>query len=1120
MLHLQRASAGSGKTFMLAKTFIRNFLAKKDENGKYVLREHIGDSHSEILAITFTNKATNEMKQRIVDKLADLAGITNKPAEKTDYLYDFMKEFEVDEQCIRNQAMKGMKKLLHSYSFFQISTIDSFFQTVLRTFANDIDLNDNYQIELNDTYVAQMGVDATLTTVNDEKSINNKKIIHWINKIVAEKLQKGQSWNPFNKNIDAKGGVYKELISFTKIIYKETFKVIQDELLQYFEENVDIFDVINSLNAQGNALVVTCRDRCKDDAKEIENILASHGENSDCCYRGFSTLLKHIIVGEDLSAISKSLSGGNTRKFLNNEISLFAKSHDKNNRLTNLMPKLPKLAFEMIEKAEEWVKVAKLNSINISKLHYLGILKEILGNIKEFREENNLILLSDTNQFLQKIIGEEDAPFIYERIGTFINHYLIDEFQDTSQLQWNNLRPLLLESISKDYDSLIIGDVKQSIYRFRNAEPDLIDREVPNDKALNVSLHGMTPAENMNWRSAKEIVEFNNIFFKKIVAFLDETMPSCRPLAKMYDNVEQEIHYKEKSGYVEINISEENAYDKIGELITNILSRGYKQKDIVLLIDKNKDAEDLIAALFEYNKNLLSPDQKINFISEETLCISESYGVKIIISILHSIAKNNSSDINSKEVIDLVDFTRIYHYHMAKDSNLEPIEAIEMILNKKCEELPISKMLSSMHTVALPAIVEAVAKEFIPEEILIKEACYIAAFQDMIIDYCEKFPTDVPSFLNWWDNTGSKMSLSSPEGTDAVSIMTIHKSKGLEFNCVILPTCEWGFKPNSFFNETLWVKPVVANYSKDINTTLMPPYIPIDATTKLIGTPYEKIYKDYLDTIKVDMLNKTYVAFTRAKKELYIFSSVKTIEEKEENVKQADNMGYYINKVVKDGGIYSKYEFDQENHQITIKYGEPTILDNNDDCKDKKNKIGRITGYKINTTLDLLKFKSDKDDSIFDEEEDPDPRSEGNVLHLIMSNVVVSSDLHKSVLEAMVKGLINPVQAQQYEQKLLMMIEKTEMKQWFDPSLKVINERPILSNGKSINYRPDRIVIMPDNKIAVIDYKFGVLKLERYSNQIRNYVNLLNNVDEYRGYTIEGYICYISDPDNPEIIKI
>ena len=204
MLHLQRASAGSGKTFMLAKTFIRNFLAKKDENGKYVLREHIGDSHSEILAITFTNKATNEMKQRIVDKLADLAGITNKPAEKTDYLYDFMKEFKVDEQCIRNQAMKGMKKLLHSYSFFQISTIDSFFQTVLRTFANDIDLNDNYQIELNDTYVAQMGVDATLTTVNDEKSINNKKIIHWINKIVAEKLQKGQSWNPFNKNIDAK----------------------------------------------------------------------------------------------------------------------------------------------------------------------------------------------------------------------------------------------------------------------------------------------------------------------------------------------------------------------------------------------------------------------------------------------------------------------------------------------------------------------------------------------------------------------------------------------------------------------------------------------------------------------------------------------------------------------------------------------------------------------------------------------------------------------------------------------------------------------------------------------------------------------------------------------------
>ena len=1120
MLHLQRASAGSGKTFLLAKTFIRNFLAYKNESGKYALRENIGDAHGQILAITFTNKATNEMKQRIVDRLADLAGITGKPAEKTDYLKDFIRDFGVDEQRIRQQALRALKLLLHSYSLFQVSTIDSFFQLILRTFANDTDLNDNYQVELNDAYIAQMGVDSILFAVKDDKSESNQKISYWIEKIVAEKLQKGKSWNPFNKNVVTKGGVYNELVSFTKILYKESFKEIQQELSNYFEKDGDIFHLIERLQEYGNSAVSEPRQNAMNTAKKIEGILTQNGETAACCYNGFSSLLNNIIKANDIKSVRTSLEGAKTLKFMNGEIPLFMKSRDKKNELSSLMPELPQLATEMIFAAEKWMKCEKTNVTNISKLHYLGILKDILKYIKEFRNENNLILLSDTNQLLKQIINEDDAPFIYERIGSYINHYLIDEFQDTSQLQWENLRPLLLESISAHHDNLIIGDVKQSIYRFRNAEPDLIDRKVPNDSSLDIRLFGNTPAENMNWRSAKEIVEFNNAFFKSFVEYIDKEKPSERKLSDMYGNVQQDIRHQDKKGYVEINITEGTCYDGMGPLVAELLSRGYKQKDIVFLVNRNTEADQLVKHLLEYNKSRSAEDQ-INFISEDSLCISESHAVKIIISILHAIAngmQGESEESSKSKNIDFTNLSCVYHFHMSKNPNLKPIDVINAFVDGDLGKLRIDEFLTEMQTVALPALVESIAKTF-ASDFLEDDACYVAAFQDMVIDYCEKYPSDISSFLKWWNSVGVKTSISSPEGTNAVAIMTIHKSKGLEYDCVIMPTCMWGFSPNPNFSETLWVKPNVDNLSSDFNRDMLPPYIPIEASPTLIDTPYETEYNAYLDNVKVDMLNKTYVAFTRAKKELYVFAPVSKKIDGHKGIAKCDYMGYYINEVVSKWGMPGLQDLWYEINDgcVLIKYGYPVCKDDDNENKSEE-KVKRINNYYVNTSLDLLKYVSDKDDSIYDEDEDPDPRSQGNVLHYIMSKIRIPEDLHNAVLSAKVRGLINPDQAEKYEHQLKYMLEKTEMRQWFDPSLEIINECPILSGKERINYRPDRVIIKPDNEIVVIDYKFGIVNASKYSDQVKNYVDLLQRVERFKGCSIKCCLCFLADPEHPDII--
>lgn len=1154
MLTLHRASAGSGKTFTLAKTYIKDFIAIKKEDGSYRLRtkEEITDSHSHILAVTFTNKATNEMKQRIVEKLADIAGVTDKPISKIDYLADFVNELSVSENEIREIAKVGLQTLLYNYTDFQVSTIDSFFQMVMRTFANEIDLNDSYQVELNDNYVSQIGVDSTLTTVKEDNGKDAQNISFWLRLMINERIAEGKGWNVFAKSNTGMQSLYSDLLHFSQRMQKEEFKTIQQRLLSYFDECGDFKSFYLKLRQIAIADLNEYRAKCVNAINDVQNRFETEGLTvAECCIKGISTDFSELLAYRGFDV--PRLKDKKTRdQFIAEESSLFLKTKNSKGILDSKFPGIDKEVRDIYKFAKDW-KIAAINwKCNIEKLHYLGLLQSFLKNSQKFREEHNVVPIGDTNQILRRIINEDDTPFIYERIGTYLNHYLIDEFQDTSLLQWENLRPLIAEGISNGYDNLIIGDAKQSIYRFRNAEPDLITSIVPKD--FDCTLHGESVKENTNWRSSKEVVMFNNTLFSAMTDLIDAksgTMvdSSRRRLSVLYGNIVQQVHHKDVKGYIKIDFikkakkeDKKQYYYKMGDLIIDMLSRGYEQKDIAFLVSRNEEGVELISSLMRYNKESEQIGrQQIKIISEESLKLSESNAVKMIVAMLELIVKGLNTSDGDKETekyhkIGVTEFCCNYNYFSIKCPSLSPSEIIDKVLEDKLPTELLDQKLRTMQSVALPAIVETIVENYVPDSLRRSDVAYIAAFQDIVIDYCDSYPSDIASFLKWWDLNGFRTSISSPEGADAVQVMTIHKSKGLEFKCVIIPSADWAVYPVSHHEDFLWIKP---SFPKDVSEIdLVPPYIPIVAKTDLLETPYAKYYLEYVDKGIVDNINKTYVAFTRAIDEMHIFAFcgkdniADVLESTLENMNSF--LSYKVDKSLLEY-MLSRDDFNfidiADNHR-RIEIGEPcksnenecveTINDNENVEKDNEQENdSNIPFYYVNSQPQFLQYKDDSSVDLFDDE-DPDPRSEGNLLHLIMSEIKEISDVDRAVLKLKVRGLLPPDKVIEYTKKVKTALCNESVLKWFSPDLKVFNERSIFGVNKLCKFRlretdslikrmwrPDRMILTPDNKLIVVDYKFGHnADVDTNRRKMAEYLRLIKSTGQYESIT--GYLWYVS----------
>lgn len=1156
MLHLKRASAGSGKTYELAKTYIRLLISSREAGRQRRLRplRTLSSALPSIMAVTFTVKATDEMKSRIVEKLAALASASSisDPGilAKIDYLEDFKKEFKADKDAIAESARGALRVLLLNYSDFKVSTIDSFFQSILHTFAYEVNLDDTFNLEIDSEYVASMGLNAALDAIAAAQE-GDEELLHWFRELMNDSSGTNQ-WNIFQRR-DTSRSLYSQLIKNSNELEKEQFKTIRRELEDYFEslpdiedspvkgnENATFVDVVKAFDTANINEWKELHERRGEVARKFEDAINSIGYPLDgmCQSYGASYLrgsMEEFDPYKPYDKYFKKLSkkaGFSLSKATQDHI----KSGANPTGITSVND--PRIAY-LDSILEEWndlsvrfnelIPKIKLWRLYRDMLPLLRIVMEVSRLKREYLEATNSLAISDTNSILKTIIGEEDTPFIYERMGSRINHYLIDEFQDTSRMQWDNFYPLLKESVDQGYDDLIIGDAKQSIYRFRNADYSLISKGVERQFEGQIILSAddvvKDPArENTNYRSMVNIVDFNNKLFSALTEeghYWSETMESLRDI---YSDCVQAVPDKirEKGlGYVEINLypalkgEEKEGEDKVGyvslanpgfknlpRLILSLKERGYDFRDIGILARSNDEGNGVVRVISEHNS--ANPSHPIPMISEESLLLKNSSAVRLILYALEIGAKGPRNVIPDNPVLK------------------EPVDEGEVY-----------KLLNSLQSMALPSVVEAVISRFIPRDH--PDLAYIAAFQDAVLDYSSNHSSDIGSFLRWWDKKAGSLAIATPEESDGVRILTVHKSKGLQYRCVIMPYLKYSFEPSGSQNkEWRWVRPDASL----AGTSLLPPFIPLDASKNLKGTPHEKVYDEFCRDVALDALNGIYVGFTRAIDELYVFADLKNrnghvwapniIGDIVRNMKGVDLEPYHYKESITDGDEEKSVsestldiveEGEEESVGETLKFGRPLTSEEIDEQKIKdqarnRREVEDLDFYESNFQNDLLQVKDAQttvgmlaeEDEEADSEE-TDPRSEGNRKHQLLEWVVEESDLEKALRRMLVRGMITLKEADIWRIQLEEALVSVREYGWFDASNRVLNERNIIQY-RHTNRRPDRVVVRPDGSAVVIDYKFGDERKEHYK-QISGYRTALLESGQFTG--VDAYLWYVTE---------
>ena len=1150
-LHIQQASAGSGKTYSLTKAFIRLFISIRPE-GKSERRlrndEELKNSLSHILAVTFTNKATNEMKQRIIKCLADLAKGTGDPEKdsKIQYMNEFVKEFRSNGKEIAEICRKALKLLLLNYSDFNVSTIDSFFQGILRTFAYETDLNDTFNLEIDSDYLAAVSVDSVLDGMVTERNAEAEKLLQLM---MGQKSETNQ-WNVYQRGKND-SSPYQILISNSKRLENEDYKEIRQELEDYFASSpVSISALIDHLRKKYEEPLEKLYKEVHGKILKMEKEYEKHGIGPDKRSKTFTSCLTRAKEKAMDPYTPFTIKTSKTKG-----ISM----HSSLQKVSTLKEypayvDLDILYNEIGELDGKWKELLSDPQFFIWKLYkyqlaYLGLLNIVSEKKKEYLANSNIVQLSDTNQMLHEIIDDEETPFIYERTGTWINHYLIDEFQDTSEMQWENLRPLLSESIDKDNDNLIIGDAKQSIYRFRNADYTLISKTVPqlykdrSDWAADPIAKDPLEAEeqkkrlNTNWRSELRIVEFNNYFFRMLANLKaakkgvdEESYYFTKNIRDLYQNNVQPPSpsaQKKERGYVEINLQlrppnwkseseEENSggfgFDQLGDTIKEMCSRGHSYKDIGILVRTNAQGTQAVEAITKYN--LEHPGEEIPFLSDQSLLVERAMSVKLIILALNTISSGNNYD-SSKQTGDekTFDVERLY------------------------------EIIKERPSLSLTSLIETIIDRLVPEELKVSETPYLAAFQDAVIEFTNNYNSDIASFLQWWERLRDKLAIISPEEAEAVRVITVHKSKGLEYKCVIIPHADFGFIPSKK-KEWLWVVPELESDHE------LPPYIPVEASADLEKTPHREAWENLKELVALDGLNAAYVAFTRAREELHIFASAAMLSN------NPDKISYSIEKLCvewkenmdgtdephllslpiaskeramdKAGNVMEISDTADEegvadpevSRLLTFTYGEKsTVEGDRKETKNssEKNKIGRILieEYTVNSGIENLKFR-DEDLKIQEEPEEEDSektpewrklRDEGVKKHSIMSMIVKESDLGRALTRHKIKGKITTEQAVEWGAELKKALENVRGYGWFAGDLEIMNENTIQLKGHR-DSRPDRIMVTPDNDAIVVDYKFGHhTDVEAYRRQVKKYVKLLEETGLFR--SVKGYVWYV-----------
>jgi len=1027
---IYNASAGSGKTYTLVKEYLKLlFKSEKREPFKH------------ILAITFTNKAVAEMKERIIDTLKQFSDKTIVSQQNSMFLA-ICEELEIEALTLHLKSKKLLETILHNYAAFDVSTIDGFTHKLVRTFAHDLKLPLNFEVELDQETLLNEAVDTLISKAGVEKKLT-KVLVDF----AIEKADDDKSWDfsfDFNR-------IAKLLINENDIPFIETFKEkpIEDfiALKLLLKEQITLYEkTIVDTSHKVLAFIREC-------GLEFNDFSSSY-------------LPKHFKNLADKKYDLNFETKWQTDLIENKPLYPKRVSEDLTLIIDNIQPQLIS-AFNETKQAVYHLKFLKAFYKNVTPLSVLNAISHELNSLKR---EQNKMLISEFNSIISNEIKNQPTPFIYERIGEKFNHYFIDEFQDTSLLQWENLIPLISNSLSTENGSaMLVGDAKQAIYRwrggkaeqfinlFRDVNPFYIEKKIKN-----------LPT---NFRSFKEIVHFNNDFFKYIAARVFNN----KDYEALYEHAHQNSSIQD-NGYVNFSFLEITTDDdrdelyasKVLETINDCLKNDFSLEDICVLVRKKKEGIAIA--------NYLS-QKAVPIISSETLLLYNAPEVIFINDLLTLIIQPKNNEIKISVLNYLASLFHIddkhtffsNHLHLSVSQLFKSFEVYEVYINS-----------SVLLDLSLYDLTETVVRSF---RLVKTSNAYVQFYLDVVLDYTQKKGSDISGFLNYFDKKKDTLSIVSPNGQDAVQIMTIHKAKGLEFPVVIFPYAdldiysekepkEWFSLEKENFNG---FSHTLLNFSKDF---------------EYFGEEGLRIYNSHKSEQELDNINLLYVTLTRAIEQLYVISkkeisSQGTISEKKYS-------GLFIN--------YLSYKGLWNDSDISYSFGKPEKSARQDTHKRLLQEQEFISSSKEDHNIKIVTnsgylWDSGQEEAI----------EKGNLIHNIMSKINIKEDVDFAINDFLEASTVNQEQSDLLKKIIFEIIEHPKLTDCFNSDHIIYNECDIITKQGQI-LRPDRVIINSKKEAIIMDYKTGKAD-NSHTQQLISYQDVLESMNLK---VIKKFLVYIN----------
>lgn len=1038
-LLIYQASAGSGKT----RTLVQEYLTLAFTNPA---------NYKNTLAITFTNKATEEMKTRVIDYLVDLS-----KGGQEELAIDIIKELnnrgvDTTNFDISKSASQLLSTILHDYSAFNISTIDSFCIRIIKSFAKELGLPVGFKLELDSDAVLESLTNSLLDKIGKDETLTK-----YIEDYIVFQLNDEKSWN-----IDS------DIKEFGKQILSEQFwkkkLLIKDDVYDDKDRMMELISEIKKVKFSFEELLKT-------ESKIILDLLQREGITYSTVAGGSTTsILKYCEklqfgVFEPSKPLMKNYDSG--KSFFKGDTNIEGEVMDVYKRILDVL-------------AEKLTSYRTANVI-FKTIYNIGILGDLIRLLETYRKDNRTILSTDINNFLRMLISDDISPFIYEKVGIKLKHFMLDEFQDTSQFQWDNIKPLLINSLSEENHSLIVGDVKQSIYRWRNGDMRLLLNGVEKDLQ---AFKGLISKKTLgiNYRTHKQIVEFNNNFFENLKLHFQELDKDGSINDYLIESYEEKLtrqgHKASKSdGYVEINFfkdnkelelsSNEQSGIRVAAILNELKEDGYKPGDILVLVRSANDSLEISEVITKAGYNVVSSQSlllknspKVNFIVSTLKYLSDSYNKLARTEMLYNFNLINGTGKTDLEVFDDVTTGKLF---------------VDLLPDEFFKEDEKPKRLPVLYNLTAYELVEHIISIF---KLNNNADPYIIKFIDEVYKFTQDKDSDVNSFLEYWEDKKDEISINLPEDSNSVRVMTIHKSKGLESKVVIVPFANWEMDINGN-KDQIWTSTVEAPFNK------ASAYY-IKATKDVTDTYFAYDYSEEAKMIMLDNVNLLYVSLTRPEERLYLNVPIKSTKSIANNI-QAVLEKEYIDQIKDNKLVLGERKLNDDKGKVSKSFHK---LSNFNSTPYYKKLFIRPSYRKLKVfENERMKIKTDN----------------GVVVHKLLSYIINKDDLESALNKGLIEGVISASEKDKFKALLLKTINSDEACKWFDGSFEVKPESDILTTDNKI-LRPDRVMINKDDAI-IIDYKTGKEE-KKHSEQLTEYANVLIQM----GYkNVEKYLLYIND---------